>query len=319
MAAKYYTFNSVEEVRSFISNDYKSDEKLLVLGGGSNILFTQDYKGQVIHNQIKGISVVSEDDEFVSVKVGAGEVWHDFVLYAIKNNWGGIENLSLIPGTVGASPIQNIGAYGVEVKDVITSVEALEIETNTLTTFSSEECKFGYRESVFKKEKKGQYIITHVVYKLTKKHNVQCNYGAITDTLAEMGGVNPTIKDVSDAVIKIRKSKLPNPKEIGNAGSFFKNPEIPTTQFEKLKEKYPNIVGYKVSDDITKVPAGWLIDNAKWKGRTFGAIGVHKNQALVLVNYGEGKGNDIKELSARIQEDILEKYGITLQTEVNII
>lgn len=319
IATKYSIVDSIESLSSFIKNNYNPKEELLILGGGSNILFTKNFNGQVVHNQIKGITVLSEDEESVTVKVGAGEVWHDFVLHAINKNWGGIENLSLIPGTVGASPIQNIGAYGVEVKDVITSVEAIEIKSNSVTNFSVEDCKFGYRESVFKKEKKGVYIITHVTYKLTKKHSVQCNYGAITETLKEMRIGSPTIKNISDAVIKIRESKLPNPKEIGNAGSFFKNPEIPTTQFETLKKQFPTIVGYKISDTITKVPAGWLIDNANWKGKTFGAIGVHKNQALVLVNYGGGNGNDIKKLSANIQQDIIEKYGIHLQTEVNII
>ncbi|WP_288372512.1 UDP-N-acetylmuramate dehydrogenase [uncultured Algoriphagus sp.] len=291
---------------------------ILILGGGSNILLTQDFTGLVIKLELKGIKVVEEDSEKVLVSVGAGENWHEFVLFAIAQNWAGIENLSLIPGTVGASPMQNIGAYGVEIQQVFHHLKALNRKTLELETFSAEECQFGYRESVFKHRLKDKYIICEVVFQLSKIPLINISYGAIKDTLAEMKAVNPGIKEVSDAVIAIRQSKLPNPAEIGNAGSFFKNPTISESTFEKLKNQFPEIPGYKVDEGI-KVPAAWLIDQAGWKGFRRNDIGVHNKQALVLVNFGKGKGKEIQELSQEIQQSVEEKFGIKLSPEVNFI
>ena len=326
---EYNTFGIEAKAKSFVevnSSQQLEDalkidrEDLLILGGGSNVLLTKDFDGLVIKNSIKGIEVIDENDQFVTVKVGAGEIWHSFVLHAIDNNWGGVENLSLIPGTVGAAPMQNIGAYGVEIKEVFKSLEALHIETLTNKTFTKEECEFGYRESVFKLAAKSQYIITTVTFLLTKKdHNINISYGAITDTLNSKGITNPTIKDVSDAVIEIRESKLPNPKVIGNAGSFFKNPTIEKIDYEMLKLEYPEMPGYVVSDEEVKVPAGWLIEQCGWKGKQIGNIGVHKNQALVLVNYGGGNGSEIKQLALDIRDSVITKFGIPLIPEVNFI
>ncbi|WP_439475734.1 UDP-N-acetylmuramate dehydrogenase [Algoriphagus formosus] len=291
---------------------------ILILGGGSNVLLTQDFTGLVIKLELKGIKVVEEDSEKVLVSVGAGENWHEFVLFAIAQNWAGIENLSLIPGTVGASPMQNIGAYGVEIQQVFHHLKALNRKTLELETFSAEECQFGYRESVFKHRLKDKYIICEVVFQLSKIPLINISYGAIKDTLAEMKAENPGIKEVSDAVIAIRQSKLPNPAEIGNAGSFFKNPTISESTFEKLKDQFPEIPGYEVDEGI-KVPAAWLIDQAGWKGFRRNDIGVHNKQALVLVNFGKGKGKEIQELSQEIQQSVEEKFGIKLSPEVNFI
>lgn len=316
--SRYFaTFSSIEELRKLLAE--VKDQQLLVLGGGSNMLFRKDYEGITIKNEITGISVIEENEESVLLKVGAGEVWHNFVLYSIEHNLGGIENLSLIPGSVGASPMQNIGAYGVEIKDVFDSLEAIEIATGELHTFSHQDCQFGYRESVFKKELKGKYIIVSVSYKLSKQPKLNTSYGAINSELAKRGITQPSIKDVSDVVIAIRQSKLPDPKEIGNAGSFFKNPVIPKSHYIALQKTYENIPSYPVSKDTVKVPAGWLIDNAGWKGKTIGEYGVHKNQALVLVNYGKANGNDIFQLSEDIIADIYKRYQIKLEREVNII
>lgn len=318
VSSRYFaTFSSIEELRKLLAE--VKDQQLLVLGGGSNMLFRKDYEGITIKNEITGISVIEENEESVLLKVGAGEVWHNFVLYSIEHNLGGIENLSLIPGSVGASPMQNIGAYGVEIKDVFDSLEAIEIATGELHTFSHQDCQFGYRESVFKKELKGKYIIVSVSYKLSKQPKLNTSYGAINSELAKRGITQPSIKDVSDVVIAIRQSKLPDPKEIGNAGSFFKNPVIPKSHYIALQKTYENIPSYPVSKDTVKVPAGWLIDNAGWKGKTIGEYGVHKNQALVLVNYGKANGNDIFQLSEDIIADIYKRYQIKLEREVNII
>src|SRR5690554_548793 len=318
VSSRYFaTFSSIEELRKLLAE--VKDQQLLVLGGGSNMLFRKDYEGITIKNEITGISVIEENEESVLLKVGAGEVWHNFVLYSIEHNLGGIENLSLIPGSVGASPMQNIGAYGVEIKDVFDSLEAIEIATGELHTFSHQDCQFGYRESVFKKELKGKYIIVSVSYKLSKQPKLNTSYGAINSELAKKGITQPSIKDVSDVVIAIRQSKLPDPKEIGNAGSFFKNPVIPKSHYIALQKTYENIPSYPVSKDTVKVPAGWLIDNAGWKGKTIGEYGVHKNQALVLVNYGKANGNDIFQLSEDIIADIYKRYQIKLEREVNII
>lgn len=315
--AYFASFTTIEELKKLLSE--VKDRKLLILGGGSNILFRNNFDGVTLHNKIQGISTVKEDENYIVLKVGAGEVWHDFVLYTLSKGWGGVENLSLIPGSVGASPMQNIGAYGVEIKDVFESLEAVEISSGELRTFSHEECQFGYRESVFKKSLKDKYVITSVSYRLSKHPVLNTSYGAIENELESMGVLHPTIQDVSKAVIAIRQSKLPDPKEIGNAGSFFKNPIISLSHFEKLKKEYPEIPSYKVSEVEVKVPAGWLIDKAGWKGKTIQNYGVHKKQALVLVNYGKASGEDIYELSEKIIKDIQLRYGILLEREVNII
>ncbi|MBO3697634.1 UDP-N-acetylmuramate dehydrogenase [Roseivirga sp. E12] len=316
-ARKFQTFSSLGELQALLKSI--GDSPLLILGGGSNLLLTQDFEGYVLKNELRGISVIEENKDHIFAEVQAGENWHEFVLHAIANNWAGVENLSLIPGTVGAAPMQNIGAYGVEIKQVFESLKAVEIETGIVHTFNKEECEFGYRESIFKKSHKGKYIITSVVFRLNKKPEFNISYGAIQDTLNELGISELSIKAVSDAVIKIRQSKLPDPKEIGNAGSFFKNPEVGKIDFEGLKAEFPNIPGYQLPNNVVKIPAAWLIEQAGWKGKTFGQIGVHKNQPLVLVNYGQGKGVDLKDLAFKIRTSVSEKFGIELTPEVNII
>jgi len=291
---------------------------VLILGGGSNILFTRDYEGIVIKNNLKGIELVRETETEVWVKAASGEIWHELVLYCISKNYGGIENLSLIPGTVGAAPIQNIGAYGAELKDVFDSLEALNLDDLSLTTFNSKECRFGYRDSIFKQETKGQYLITSVTIRLHKFPQINTSYGAIQAVLDQKGISHPTIADVSAVVCEIRNSKLPNPAIIGNAGSFFKNPEIPENEYLALKDKYPGMPGYKTHHGI-KIPAGWLIESCGWKGKRIGNTGSHKDQALVLVNYGNASGEEVKALASEIIASVKSKFGVTLQTEVNII
>lgn len=316
--AKYFArFTSVEELQHLLSQ--KKEEKLLILGGGSNILFTKDIDAFVLRNEIKGITRESETDSSVYLRVGAGEVWHDFVLYCVKNGLGGVENLSLIPGSVGASPMQNIGAYGVEIKDVFEELVAYEIETGKLVRFSKEACAFGYRESVFKRALKNKYIIVSVLYKLAKQPTLMLNYGNIQQELSEKGIMNPSIEDVSNAVIAIRQSKLPNPAEIGNAGSFFKNPVISKDLLTIIQTNYPTAPFYPIDENQVKIPAGWLIETAGWKGKTIDTHGVHKNQALVLVNYGGATGSEILDLSQAIIDDILQKFEIHLEREVNIL
>lgn len=294
--------------------------KRLILGGGSNILLANDFDGIVIKNSITGIEVVKQDEYDIWVKSYGGVSWHEFVMYCVDNNWGGIENLSLIPGQVGAAPMQNIGAYGVELKDTFESLEAWDIQKQQFETFDNVTCNFGYRESVFKNLKKDKYIIISVTFKLTKKnHQLNTSYGVIEEVLKNNSILNPTLKNISDAVISIRKSKLPDPKLIGNSGSFFKNPIVEIQFFNQLQKAYPEIPFYKINDSFMKIPAGWLIESAGWKGKTFNNFGVHKNQALVLVNYGGADGSEIYDLSKKIQADIYEKFGIELQIEVNII
>lgn len=315
----YQEVNSEYELAGILQNPSLRETPKFILGGGSNILLTKDIDALVIRMAIRGIEIIREDDAYVWLHVGAGEKWHDFVMFCVANGHAGVENLSLIPGTVGAAPMQNIGAYGVEIKDVVESVEAVSLQTGGKRIFSKKECQFGYRESIFKHDLKGQYIITGVVFRLTKQPVFHVAYGDIQKTLEESGVETLTIKAVSDAVIHIRKSKLPDPAEIGNAGSFFKNPEIPTAQFDTLKATFPDLPGYPAASGFTKVPAGWLIERAGWKGYRDGAIGVHARQALVLVNYGGGSGAEIKSLAARIQESVMEKYSIKLSAEVNFI
>jgi len=316
------TSNSFIEVNNL--NDLElvlSNNKLpiLILGGGSNLLFTKDFNGIAIKNNLKGITVVKENDDEVYLKVGAGEVWHEFVLYCIENDYAGIENLSLIPGNVGACPIQNIGAYGVEVKDVIVEVEAFNLTTYSIKTFTNKACNFGYRSSVFKTTEKGNYFITSVTFKLTKQAKINSSYGAIENELNRMEVVSPSIKDVSNAVISIRSSKLPDPKEIGNSGSFFKNPIVTLVQKNKILENYSEAPNYVQSDGTFKMAAGWLIERCGWKGKRIDNYGVHELQALVLVNYGGAKGSDIFSLSEQIIESVNSKFGITLEREVNIL
>jgi UDP-N-acetylmuramate dehydrogenase len=292
--------------------------KHLVLGGGSNVVFTHYYDGLVIKNNLKGIQVVSEDDEYIELEVAAGESWHNFVLHCVNNNYGGVENLSLIPGTVGAAPIQNIGAYGVEVKDTITNVAVYNLTTNTQLTFSNEACKFGYRDSIFKQHASNEYIVTAVTFKLNKTPVLKMAYGAIAEQLQSMHISQPTIKNVSDAVIAIRNSKLPNPSITGNAGSFFKNPIVTQQVFERLIVLHPTVLHYADAKGI-KLAAGWLIEQCGLKGYMHKGAAVHNKQALVLVNANNAKGTDVVELAQYIQNTVHEKYGVLLEIEVNIL
>jgi UDP-N-acetylmuramate dehydrogenase len=314
----FTTVSSVGDVKAVFSlSEFKNHPKLII-GGGSNILFCRDFEGLVIKNEIKEIKKIREDENHIWVYAGAGENWHEFVLYCIGHNWSGIENLSLIPGCVGAAPMQNIGAYGVEVKDVIDSVHTIEIETLHECVFTNEECKFGYRESVFKNELKNKHVITGVTFRLSKNPDYKIGYGAIKEELEKEPNTSLSIKKISDAVIRIRKSKLPDPAVTGNAGSFFKNPEISKIQATELKNNFPGIVSYPANDEKEKLAAGWLIENAGWKGYTENNFGVHKLQALVLVNYGGANGKEIFELSEKIIHSVEEKFGVKLEREVNI-
>ena len=320
-AKEFYSINSTLDAKTFFLEENFNDRELLIIGGGSNLLFTEDFNGAVVHNEIKGTSVESENENEVLLKVGAGENWHEFVLHCINEGYAGLENLSLIPGNVGASPMQNIGAYGVEVKDLITEVEAIRIKDAEIVTFSNPECEFDYRSSIFKTTCKNEYFITSVTFKLTKSPVFNISYGAIKSQLEhnniDIQTVN--IKDISDAVITIRQSKLPDPKEIGNSGSFFKNPIIDNDTFEKLKKTHKDMPAYKLPKGGYKLAAGWLIEKTGWKGYTEGNYGVHKKQALVLVNYGGATGLEIYDLSERVLLSVENKFGITLEREVNII
>ncbi|WP_053971458.1 UDP-N-acetylmuramate dehydrogenase [Mangrovimonas sp. ST2L15] len=317
-ASSFVSVSHVGQLKEVL--DLKEYPDKFILGGGSNMLLTKNVDALVIHVNLKGIEILKDNSEHVWVKANAGEVWHEFVLYCLENNFGGLENLSLIPGNVGTAPIQNIGAYGMELKDVMDSCEALNIKTKEIRSFSNAECQFGYRNSIFKTQEKGNFIITSVTFKLTKRNHVlHTEYGAITQELDSLEIQNPTIQDVSRAVINIRESKLPNPKEIGNSGSFFKNPVISSKAFEKLKENFPDIPGYVLSDSEVKVPAGWLIETAGFKGKTFKNYGVHTKQALVLVNYGGASGQEIYQLSKLIQTTVRRIFDISIEAEVNII
>jgi UDP-N-acetylmuramate dehydrogenase len=317
-AKHFVSVSSIDELVKVLELPEYPDK--LILGGGSNMLLTKDQDVLVVHINIKGISIVSETDDSVMVKASAGENWHDFVMYCIDKDFGGIENLSLIPGNVGSAPIQNIGAYGVELKDTFWSCEAMSLQSRTIKTFTKADCQFDYRNSIFKQEAKGQYIITSVTFKLTKQHHkLHINYGTISSQLEAMGINNPTIRDISEAVIAIRTQKLPNPKEIGNSGSFFKNPIITKSQYLSLLESFEDMPSFEVSKNEIKVPAGWLIEKAGFKGKRFGDCGVHKHQALVLVNYGNAKGADILKLAELIQNTIKRIFDISIEAEVNIL
>ena len=324
----YNTFGIDANAKRFVSVDslyglqqiLKEEKDVFLISGGSNMLLTKAIEKLVVHLNLKGISIDNENENNVFLTVNAGENWHEFVLWCIDNDYGGVENLSLIPGNVGTCPIQNIGAYGVEVKDTITKVEAVAIETGKLVSFSNEECEFGYRNSIFKNQAKGKYVIVSVSFKLSKnKHVLNTSYGAINTELEQQNILNPSIKDVSNAVIAIRQSKLPNPKEIGNSGSFFKNPVISKAHFQKLQKQYATIPSYPISATEVKVPAGWLIEQSGFKGKRFGDYGVHEKQALVLVNYGAANGADIYALAQKIQQTIKSNFNIDLEIEVNII
>lgn len=322
--AKYFAgFNTVPELKECVeyNNSFSAHRSpsILILGGGSNILFTKNFDGLVVKNNLQGIEIIKEEGDFVYVKAGAGENWHQFVLYCIRNHFAGVENLSLIPGNVGASPMQNIGAYGVEIKDVFHSLEAYHLKEKKIVPFTLDDCGFGYRESVFKGKYKNEFVITGVTYRLSKTPRYNISYGAITQELEGMGIKELSIEAISQAVINIRSSKLPDPAVIGNAGSFFKNPEITTSRFEELKMHFPLMVGYDMQNGHTKLAAGWLIEQCGWKGFRKGDAGCHSRQALVLVNYGDASGEDIFSLSEAIILSVKEKFGVSLQREVNII
>lgn len=320
VTARYFArVSSAEEVRETLEWVKAREHETLVMGGGSNLLFTKNVDGLVMQNGIKGIEKVYEDEQYVHLRVGGGEVWHQFVLHCLAYNYAGVENLALIPGFVGASPMQNIGAYGVEIKEVfheLTAIHRMSLET---VHFSNKDCAFGYRESVFKQQYKDQFIITDVTYRLSKKPTFKVAYGAITQELEKAGVQNLSIQAIANAIIAIRSSKLPDPKEIGNAGSFFKNPSVSREQFEILKSKFPEIVAYENSDHTVKLAAGWMIEQAGLKGFRKGDAGVHARQALVLVNYGNASGEEVLEICRLVQSAVYEKFGVELSPEVNIV
>ena len=317
-AREFIAVHSINELRQVLQEN--TAKKKFILGGGSNMLLTQDIDALVIHVDLKGKKILKETENHVWVESQAGENWHEFVLWTLEHDFGGLENMSLIPGNVGTTPVQNIGAYGVEIKDTFESCEAMEISTQKMRTFIHSECSFGYRESIFKQEAKDQYIITSVIFKLTKiNHTIKTSYGDIQTELAKQNITKPTIKDVSNAVIAIRRSKLPDPKDLGNSGSFFKNPIVLKNDFDLIYSKFPQMKFYEVSETEVKVPAGWLIEQAGFKGKRFGDAGIHKNQALVLVNYGNATGQEILAVSRDIQQTVFEKFGIRIEAEVNVI
>jgi len=319
--ARYFSgFDSVDALEEILEKKDQTESKdILILGGGSNILFTRDYDGWVLKNEITGIEELHEDNSYVYVRAGAGVIWHEFVQYCMQRNWAGLENLSLIPGSVGAAPIQNIGAYGVELRDCFLDLEAFHLEERKRYTFTHSDCRFGYRNSVFKNEYKGLFSILSVTFRLRKQPIFHTSYGAIEEELNKMGVKDLSIQAISEAVIRIRQSKLPDPQQVGNAGSFFKNPEISIDEFTRLKEKFPDIVGYPVSGDSVKLAAGWLIEKCGWKGYRKGDAACHDKQALVLVNYGKATGEEIFNLSENILKSVFEQFSVTLEREVNIL
>ncbi|MBL0743803.1 UDP-N-acetylmuramate dehydrogenase [Chryseolinea lacunae] len=319
-AKHFTTVGSIAEAQALLTSDLFRKEKHFFLGGGSNVLLTKDYDGLVVKVEMKGKDIVREDDDTVTLKVGAGENWHALVMHCVAQGWGGVENLSLIPGTSGAAPMQNIGAYGVEIKKNIFGVETLEIGSGNVVNFSNEACQFGYRESIFKHDAKDKFLISSITLTLTKRnHKYNISYGAIEETLKQNGVGTLSVKDISDAVIHIRQTKLPDPSRIGNAGSFFKNPSIHADLHDFLQKRYPSIPSYPAPDDLIKIPAAWLIEQCGWKGKRFDNIGVHEHQPLVLVNYGGGEGEKIWELAMNIQASVKEKFDIVLHPEVNVL
>lgn len=318
-AASFVCINNFDDLMKLVKSSTFKSQPHYILGGGSNILLTQNYNGLIVQIATKGITVLSQTNQHAFVKVQAGEVWHQFVLWCIENNYGGVENLSLIPGSVGAGPMQNIGAYGVELKDVFFELEAIQIRTSEIKTFNATQCKFGYRQSVFKNDLKNEYIIVSVTFKLTKQHQFNVKYGAIAQQLELMQNKSLTIKAISDAVIAIRKSKLPNPEEIGNAGSFFKNPTVSKQHYEKLLALHTDCIGYPLPNNEIKLAAGWLIEKSGFKGLRVGNTGAHAKQALVLVNYGNATGTEVYAYAQKIQQTVWQKFEVALEMEVNIL
>jgi UDP-N-acetylmuramate dehydrogenase len=318
--ARYFTeISTIEGLRELIATGALHENPLLLLGGGSNLLFTGNFKGIVVHICNKGLEAITHPDGTALVKASAGENWHEFVSWCVGHGYGGLENLSLIPGNVGSSPIQNIGAYGVEVKDCFYSLEAVDLTTGEIKGYTLEECRFGYRDSIFKNELKGKVAIWSVTFRLSLHPVVRSEYGAIAQELSAMGIENPEIADISEAVCTIRRKKLPDPKLLGNAGSFFKNPAVDQKFAEKLLETFPKMVSYPMGKDTVKLAAGWLIEQCGWKGFREGDAGVHESQALVLVNYGNATGSNILTLAHRIQNSVYERFGVKLEMEVNVI
>jgi UDP-N-acetylmuramate dehydrogenase len=322
--AKYFSsFSNTDELEELINSSFSKNSSgqnsLLILGGGSNILFTKDFDGLVLKNEMKGTDELHEDKEYVYVKAGAGVNWHQFVLYCIERDWGGLENLSLIPGNVGAAPIQNIGAYGVEMETVFHSLEAFHLQEKRIYNFTKFDCEFGYRDSVFKRKYKDRFAILSVTFKLSKHPVFHTSYGAVQQELERMNIRQLTIKAISQAVINIRSSKLPDPAQIANAGSFFKNPEVSTTKYHELKSKFDTIIAYPLTTGKVKLAAGWMIEQCGWKGKRKGDAGSHDRQALVLVNYGNATGRQVYELAEEISVSVKEKFGVILEKEVNII
>ncbi len=318
-AARYAAFGSAEELRRLLEHPDLRERPVLLLGGGSNVLFVADPPGAVLANRVEGRTLLDEDERHALVRVGAGEVWQDVVAWTVSRGWGGLENLSLIPGRTGAAPMQNIGAYGVELEQSFHELEALDLRDGTLRTFGREACRFGYRESVFKHEHRGRYAILSVTLRLDKRAEPNLEYGAIRETLEAMGVRRPGIADVARAVIRIRRSKLPDPAELGNAGSFFKNPELDAEAFAALAAAHPDVPRYPLADGRVKVPAGWLIERAGWKGKRVGHTGCHERQALVIVNHGGASGAEIWAHARRVRDSVAERFGVTLQPEVNVI
>lgn len=319
-ALHFISIDTVTDLTSLIGTDLYRQNKRLILGGGSNVLLTKDFDGLVIYNAIRGIQKTAESDDHITLTIGSGELWHPFVLECVQNNWGGIENLALIPGTVGAAPMQNIGAYGVEVKEVVDKVEGIDLSSGHARSFTRDECRFGYRESIFKNDLKEKIFISSVTLSLTKKnHRLRTEYGTLNSTLQEMKISEPTIHSICQAVITIRQQRLPDPNVLGNSGSFFKNPTIPQSQYALLQKSYSKIPGYPSENQTVKIPAAWLIETCGWKGKKINRAGVHHQQALVLVNYGGATGEEILELSTKIQADVDKTFGIMLTPEVNVI
>ncbi|MBE0648631.1 MAG: UDP-N-acetylmuramate dehydrogenase [Bacteroidales bacterium] len=314
----FIEINRDEDIVPVILSLTEDQKPIMILGDGSNVLFTENFPGTVIRLNTKGIAVISENEEFIIVRVAGGEIWDEVVAYCVERGWGGVENLSLIPGRIGASPIQNIGAYGVELKEVLEELETVHLETGEKRTFSRDDCRFGYRESIFQQTLRGQYFITGVTLKLAKKPTLNLGYGSVKQELERSGITSPTIKDVREVVCRIRRSKLPDPRDAGNAGSFFRNPVIRTDQFAGLKQQYPDIVSFADSNGV-KLAAAWLIDQCNWKGKRAGDAGVHPDQPLVLVNYGNATGVEILALASLIRQSVLVKFGILLEPEVNIL
>lgn len=315
----FVTIHSIDEAKAILLDPIAKKNKIFILGGGSNILFKSDFHGLIIKNDIKGIETVKEDDEHIWLKIGAGENWHELVMYCVANQYAGIENLSLIPGTVGAAPLQNIGAYGVELCSVFDSLEALNIKDAKLSTFNNKDCQFGYRSSIFKQEYKDQFLICTVTLKLFKKAEMNLNYGRVRRTLDIMGIKKPSLKDVSDAVIQIRQENLADPSVLPNAGSFFKNPQLSQEDFKRIEALHPNIPRFPGEHGTIKIPAAWLIQRCGWKGKAHKNVAVFENHALVIVNHNNASSDEVLELAELIQTSVFEKYGVTITPEVNII